>query len=141
MSGQLNKNCDGPTGQPNGNGGTLGHRQCPVSTQEEITPILETVMSATASERKIGRSCPMNINGPEFHKSLKSKLDSAGISLCPMMGKSLSAESKDFCAVVSSTPTDCLRPETPEEEKLDLRHLSIALMKLLYPKVRKHSAT
>lgn len=113
-------------------------RQCPMTGREGSTCIRETVTSSAAapSEREaVGRSCPININGPEFSKALKNKLDASGISLCPMMGKSLSAESKDFCVVVSSTPTDSLRPDTPEEDKLDLRHLSVALMKLLYPKV------
>ncbi len=110
------------------------HRQCPMTGRGGATCIRETVTS-TAASSEIGRSCPININGPEFHKALKGKLDASGISLCPMMGKSLSAESKDFAVVVSSTPTDSMRPDTPEEEKLDLRHLSVALMKLLYPKV------
>ena|SRR5699024_10520823 len=116
-----------------GHKGNNGHRQCPVS--RDATAIKETVTPSSTSERDIGRSCPISINGPDFHKSLKSKLDAAGISLCPMMGKSLSADNKDFGAVASSTPTDSFRPDTPEEEKLDLRHLSVALMKLLYPKV------
>jgi hypothetical protein len=36
-----------------------------------------------------------------------------------------------------TTPTDLSfeRPETPEGEKLDLRQLSLALTRLLYPKV------
>jgi hypothetical protein len=36
-----------------------------------------------------------------------------------------------------TTPTDLFfeRPETPEGEKLDLRQLSLALTRLLYPKV------
>jgi len=36
-----------------------------------------------------------------------------------------------------TTPTDLYseRPETPEGEKLDLRQLSLALTRLLYPKV------
>lgn len=110
--------------------------QCPMTGREGATCIRETLTSsAAAASENVGHSCPININLPEFSKALKSKLDASGISLCPMMGKSLSAESKDFCVVVSSTPTDSLRPDTPEEEKLDLRHLSVALMKLLYPKV------
>lgn len=122
------------TGEGSAKHGTE-HRQCPMTGRREATCIRETVTStAASSEREVGRSCPININGPEFHKALKSKLDASGISLCPMMGKSLSAESKDFSVVVSSTPTDSMRPDTPEEEKLDLRHLSVALMKLLYPK-------
>lgn len=35
----------------------------------------------------------------------------------------------------SATPTEGHRPDTPEADKLDLRLLSLALMKLLYPKV------
>ena len=88
------------------------------------------------------RSCPININNcpsgrREFHKALKNKLEASGImTFCPVMGKSLPGESKDFAiTAISSTPTDSIRPDTPEEEKLDLKHLSVSLMKLLYPKV------
>ena len=121
---QQEKNDDGQKGNE--------HRQCPMS--RDATAIKETVTPSSA----IDRSCPININnGPDFHKSLKNKLDAAGISLCPMMGKSLSVESKDYGAPTLSTPTESIiRPDTPEEEKLDVRHLSLALMKLLYPKVR-----
>lgn len=77
-----------------------------------------------------GRSCPIAIN---YQQSTKSGPDASIMSLCPMM-RNYSAESKE-AAILSSTPTDSLRPETPDEDKIDVRHLSLALMKLLFPKV------
>jgi len=137
------------TGGSNGNKCPMmrDHRHHPAMIRETITPSSTTSTteqplssSSSSNQQPKSRSCPITINGPEFRAALKSKLDAAGISLCPVMGRGRQQLSTDqfnsaTTAISSNTPTDSLRPDTPDEEKLDLKHLSVALMKLLYPKV------
>ncbi|KAJ6224218.1 hypothetical protein RDWZM_002763 [Blomia tropicalis] len=118
------------------------------STSSSSSSTTTTTTKATTTSAKA--SCPFkivnSIENNEFREKLKSRLDSAG--LCPIMGKGLQQSitehhyindnnnnsKNDLSIAMSNTPTEMARPETPVEDKLDLRHLSVALMKLLYPK-------
>lgn len=82
-----------------------------------------------------GKSFPISVRNSNFPSGVRTKMDPTLMTLCPMM-RNFSGESKES-GNVGSTPTDTQRAETPDDDKIDLRHISIALMKLLYPKVSR----
>lgn len=90
---------------------------------KQSTATVVGVQRKPSVEVKSGQ-CPAGVGVPP---------DTSYMTLCPIM-RNHSTEGKDL--TISGTPTgDQPRPETPDEDKIDLRQMSVALMKLLYPEV------